>query len=192
VDDLSKLMGGLESAGVSGSQADSLGGLAAAVREGGGLDGLMAKLQAGGLGDAAASWVGTGPNQAVDPQRLGDALGPETVDRLSAGSGMSVAALLPMLAAFLPQIIDMLTPHGTVPAGGLNGAARGASGDIGGMLGGLLGAAGGTGNAAGAGGPDLGAMLGGLMGGPGGPGVGGEAPDLGNMLGGLMDGDKKS
>ena len=164
MDDLSKLLGGLEGAGVSSAEADSVGGLAAAVRDGGGLDELMAKLKAGGLGDAAASWVGTGPNQAVDPQQLGDALGPETVNRLSAGSGRSIATLLPMLAAFLPQIIDMLTPNGTVPAGGLNSAAGGASGDIGGMLGGLLGGlTGGTGGAGGS--TDLGAMLGGLLGG---------------------------
>ena len=56
-------------------------------------------------------------NQPVDPQRLGQALGPDTVQRLSAGSGIDIAALLPMLAMFLPQIIDMLTPDGTTPAG---------------------------------------------------------------------------
>ena len=159
MDDLSKLMGGLEGAGVSGDPAQSIGGLAEAVREGGGLDDLMAKLKAGGLGDAADSWVGTGPNQAVDPQALGAALGPDTVNQLSAGSGLDIAALLPMLAAFLPQIIDMLTPDGTVPAGGLNGAASTVPGDIGGMLGGMLGGAGGVGGA------DLGDLLGGLLGG---------------------------
>ena len=139
--------------------AQSVGGLAEAVRESGGLDELLGKLQAGGLGDAADSWVGTGPNQPVDPQALGAALGPDTVNQLSAGSGLDIATLLPMLAAFLPQIIDMLTPDGTVPAGGLNGAASAVPGDIGGMLGGLLGGSGA------AGGTDLGSVLGGLLGG---------------------------
>lgn len=188
MDDLSRLIGGLEGAGVPGAEADSIGGLAAAVREDGGLDALLAKLQAGGLGDAASSWVGPGPNQSVDPQQLGEALGPDTVNRLSAGSGMSIAQLLPLLAAFLPQIIDMLTPDGAVPTGGLNGAAAAAPGDIGGMLGGLLG------GSSGSGAPDLGGMLGGLLdgtSGTGGPGVGGEAPDLGELLGGLTGGDKR-
>ncbi len=52
----------------------------------------------------------------------------------SNGSGIDIAALLPMLAAFLPQIVDMLTPDGQTPAGGLTGracptsrAARGSS-----------------------------------------------------------------
>jgi len=188
MDDLTKLMGGLESAGVSDGTVDSIGGLAAAVREGGGLDGLLAKLEAGGLGEATKSWVGTGPNQAVDPQQLGAALGPDTVNQLSASSGMSIAQLLPMLAAFLPKIIDMLTPDGKVPAGGLNSAASAAPGDIGGMLGGLLG------GSSGSGAPDLGGLIGGLMGGSGatgGPGVGGTAPGLDELLGGLLGGDKK-
>ncbi len=159
MDDLSKLSAGLEGAGVPTGSAESIGGLAQAVRDGGGLDELLGKLQAGGLGDAADSWVGTGANQPVDPQALGAALGPDTVNNLSSGSGLDIATLLPMLAAFLPQIIDMLTPDGTVPAGGLNQAASAMPADIGGMLGGLLGGAGG------AGGTDLGGMLGDLLGG---------------------------
>ena len=59
---------------------------------------------------------------------------------------------------FLPQIINMLTPDGRVPSGGLNSATGGGLGDIGGMLGGLLGGSGG-------GSPDLGGLLGGMLGG---------------------------
>ena len=159
MDDISKLLGGLEQAGVPAQAAQGIGGLAQAIRDSGGLDDLLGKLKAGGLGDAADSWVGTGANQAVDPQALGAALGPDTVNKLSAGSGLDIATLLPMLATFLPQIIDMLTPDGAVPPGGLSGAASAIPGDIGGMLGGLLGGAGGTAGA------DLGGMLGGLLGG---------------------------
>jgi hypothetical protein len=75
------------------------------------------------------------------------------MQRLSAKSGLDIGALLPLLAAFLPQIINMLTPDGSVPDGGLNGAAQGGGlGDLGGMLGGLLGGAGGAGGVGGAGG----------------------------------------
>ena len=102
------------------------------------------------------SWVSTGPNQSVAPEALGQALGPDTVQQLSSGSGIDIGQLLPMLAAFLPQIVDMLTPDGSVPSGGLNGAAGGMP-DLGGLLGGLTG---GTGS----GSPDLGSVLGGLLG----------------------------
>ena len=138
----------------------SIGGLVAGLQREGGLDALVGKLRAAGLHDAVDSWVSTGGNQAVEPARLGEALGPETVNRLSASSGLSIEALLPMLAAFLPQIIDMLTPDGATPNGGLNGSMP----DLGGLLGGLLG---GTGGAAGQSGmPDLGGLLGSVLGGP--------------------------
>jgi uncharacterized protein YidB (DUF937 family) len=142
-----------------GDPAAALGGLDQAIKGTGGLDGLLAQLRAGGLGDAVDSWESTGPNIAVEPDRLGSALGPDTVKRLSAGSGLDIGQLLPLLAMFLPQIIDMLTPDGRVPSGGLNGATGGGLGDIGGMLGGLLG--GGTAGGSG----DLGGLLGGMLGG---------------------------
>ena len=80
---------------------------------------------------------------------------------MSAGSGLDIAKLLPLLAMFLPQIIDMLTPDGKEPDGGLNRAAGGA--DLGGLLGGLLG---GSGGSTGAGSlDDLMGGLGGMLGG---------------------------
>ena len=42
----------------------------------GGLGGLLNKLQQGGLGNVANSWVGSGQNQPVAPGQLGPALGP--------------------------------------------------------------------------------------------------------------------
>jgi uncharacterized protein YidB (DUF937 family) len=168
MDDLSKLSTSLDGAPGGG---DPLTGLTGAIQQGGGLDGLLDRLRQGGLGNEVDSWVSTGPNQPVDPDRLGAALGPDTVQQLSSGSGLDIGALLPMLAAFLPQIIDMLTPDGSVPAGGLNdAAASGGMPDLGGMLGGLLGgagAAGASGAAGGAGLDDLLGGLGGLLGGSG-------------------------
>ena len=114
--------------------------LASAVQETfaskGGVDGLMTTLRQGGLGGAVDSWVSTGTNEAVEPQQLGAALGPENVNQISAKSGLPVEALLPLLATFLPMIIDMLTPDGNAPQ---TGADHG-MGQIGDILGGLLGA----------------------------------------------------
>jgi uncharacterized protein YidB (DUF937 family) len=139
----------------------AIGGLVAGLQGEGGLDALVGKLRAAGLDSHVDSWVSTGGNVPVEPARLGEALGPDTVNRLSASSGLSIQALLPMLAAFLPQIIDMLTPDGATPSGGLNGSMP----DLGGLLGGLLGGAGGGGGQSGM--PDLGGLLGGVLGGQG-------------------------
>lgn len=169
MDDLSGLMRGLGDTADPGGSGDpnaAVSGLAGALSGDGGLDGLVDQLRAAGLGDAVDSWIGRGSNEPIDPQQLGAALGDDKVQRLSAGTGLDIATLLPMLAAFLPQIIDMLTPDGAVPDGGLNGAvASGGLPDIGGLLGGLMG--GGTGAAGGAAGlDDLLGGLGGMLGGP--------------------------
>jgi uncharacterized protein YidB (DUF937 family) len=151
MDDLGALLGGL--GGAQGSDPTAaVGGLTQAIAQGGGLDGLIGKLREGGLGEQVDTWVSTGPNAPVDPNQLGQALGPDTVQQLAAGSGIDLAALLPMLAMFLPQIIDMLTPNGSTPAGGLDSAAgSGGMPDLGGLLGGVLGgqAAGGSGGGSG-------------------------------------------
>ena len=145
MDDLSNLSRGLGPSGAADVGA-TMGDLASAIDQTGGLDGLVGQLRRGGLDEEVDSWVSTGPNRPVDPQRLGDALGPETVQRLSNGTGLDIQALLPLLAAFLPQLIDMLTPSGQTPEGGLNDAlGSGGLGDLGGLLGGLMGGSAGTG-----------------------------------------------
>jgi uncharacterized protein YidB (DUF937 family) len=166
MDDLSGMLSGLGGTGEGGG--DPMSGLAGALSSSGGLDGVVDQLRAAGLGDAVDSWVGTGPNEPVDPQQLGAALGDDKVQQLASGTGLDIGTLLPMLAAFLPQIIDMLTPDGNVPSSGLDQAAGGMGG-LGGMLGGLLGGgAGGTGGAGGAGLDDLLGGLGGMLGPKGG------------------------
>jgi uncharacterized protein YidB (DUF937 family) len=167
MDDLSKMLGTLSDSGSAESlDPTKLGNLAQAVQDEGGLDDLVGKLQGAGMGGTVDTWVGSGPNESVDPQRLGAALGDDEVQRLSARSGLDIASLLPLLAAFLPQIINMLTPKGEVPDGGLNQAAQQQIPDIGGLLGGLLGgAAGGTGTGGNAGLDDLLSGLGGAGGG---------------------------
>ena len=113
--------------------------LASAVQETfaskGGVDGLIGTLRQGSLGGAVDSWISTEPEPGREPQQVGAALGPNNVNQIAAKSGLSVEMLLPVLAAFLPMIIDMLTPDGNAPATG----ADGGMGQIGDLLGGLLG-----------------------------------------------------
>ena len=161
MDDLTKLASSLGGQPGATDPTAALTGLSQAVDASGGIDGLIAKLRAAGLGDAVDSWISTGQNHPLEPAALGQALGPDTVQRLSSGSGIGIAQLLPMLAAFLPQLINMLTPNGHVPSGGLGQAAGGGLGDLGGLLGGLTGA-GGTGGASGS--AEIGSVLGELGG----------------------------
>ncbi len=133
MDNIDDMIGGLtgQTEGGSGS-ADIVGAFGGLIGGEGGLQNLVGQLQSSGLGNQVGSWVGIGPNQAVDPQELHQALGDDKVSQLASQSGLPIAQFLPLLAAALPSIVDALTPNGNVPAGN---AAAGF--DIGGLLEGL-------------------------------------------------------
>lgn len=83
----------------------------------GGLDGLIQKFEASGLGPVISSWIGNGPNQAVSPDALHGILGSDLVQQISAKTGLPLQQLLPQIAQHLPQLIDGMTPNGQVPQG---------------------------------------------------------------------------
>ena len=98
----------------------------------GGLDGLLGKLDAGGMGDAVSSWLGSGANKAVDPGRLGEALGPERVSKFADQAGVSTSEASTLLAGMLPGLVDKLSPEGKLPdKGGLDSMISGLLGNIG-------------------------------------------------------------
>jgi uncharacterized protein YidB (DUF937 family) len=161
MDDLGKMLGSVGGATGGGGTAggnDIAGAIGGLVGSEGGLEGLLGQLSSAGLGDQVQSWVGTGPNQPVDPDQLGSALGPERVNQLSSQTGIDVGSLLPMLASALPAIINALTPDGKVPSGGATGGFN-----IGSVLQGLGGGGANQSPAVGgvAGVPDIGSILGG-------------------------------
>lgn len=81
----------------------------------GGLSGLIGKFQNGGLGDAAASWVGKGTNQQVSGEQMINTLGSEKIRNIASSLGISNTEVADGLASALPQIIDKLTPDGVIP-----------------------------------------------------------------------------
>jgi uncharacterized protein YidB (DUF937 family) len=92
-----------------------LGGAAAGSVISGGLGDLMKQLQQSGQGDAANSWVGKGPNKAISPGDLANALGADQIDSIATQSGLSRDDLLKGLSQYLPQAVDHLTPDGRLP-----------------------------------------------------------------------------
>ena len=81
----------------------------------GGLNGLLNKLEQGGLGDQTKSWVGTGQNQPVSPGQLSQALGPNIIKTLSQMTGVSEDELTKQLSQGIPVIVNTLTPNGRMP-----------------------------------------------------------------------------
>jgi uncharacterized protein YidB (DUF937 family) len=79
-----------------------------------GLGPVIQQLKDKGLGDVVTSWVGTGENQPITPEQIAHGLGPEVVESLSARLGLPPGEASALLSKYLPQIIDKLTPHGTI------------------------------------------------------------------------------
>jgi len=98
----------------------------------GGVAGLIAAFQKGGLGEVVQSWIGTGQNLPVSAQQLDAVLDRGTVDAIARESGQDRPAVLEALAGLLPKLVDQATPDGSVPAGGFD------AGGLLGMLGGAL------------------------------------------------------
>ena len=85
----------------------------------GGLGGLIQKFDNKGLGDVMSSWVSTGENQPVSGEQLTSVFGNNMIQEIAQKLGISSADASSGLAALLPQVIDKLTPNGTVPEGDL-------------------------------------------------------------------------
>ncbi len=107
--------GGVDAAGLARAAVALLGGEPGGAL--GGLAGLQAAFDRAGLGDAFASWVALGANRPVSAVELERALGTDAVGRLARSMGAHQARVAAGLAAVLPQVIDQLTPGGTLPAG---------------------------------------------------------------------------
>lgn len=121
---LGGLLGGAPAgagSGLSNLLPGGLGGLFGGASAGpalsGGLTNLIQDLQNAGHGQAAQSWVGTGPNQQIAPNDLAAAIGGDTLDALTKQTGMSRDDLLAGLSQHLPGVVDQLTPQGRLPTG---------------------------------------------------------------------------
>lgn len=100
--------------GGSSDKQDPAAMLSGLLSDAGGLQGLMGKFQSAGFGSQFASWVGTGENQPVSADEIQGAVGMDQIQGLASKLGMQSQTILPLLAQFLPQVIDKLTPKGQI------------------------------------------------------------------------------
>jgi len=109
-----KLLGGEGSNPLLGMVSNLLSG-----SQGGGLSGLIQSFNSKGLGDIVSSWVGTGENLPISGQQIQEVLGSGQIQQMAEKLGTSREEVSGGLAGLLPQIIDKLTPDGSVPESGL-------------------------------------------------------------------------
>lgn len=78
----------------------------------GSVSGLLARLRAAGLGAEVDSWLGTGPNLPITAEQLRAALGDDVVRQFSEATGVSAEKLLSLMADYMPQTVDRMSPNG--------------------------------------------------------------------------------
>jgi uncharacterized protein YidB (DUF937 family) len=83
----------------------------------GGLQGLIQTFKEKGLGDAVSSWISTGENQPVSGEQIQHTLGGNFIQQIAEQLGSSKSEVSGSLSNLLPEIIDKLTPNGTLPEG---------------------------------------------------------------------------
>ena len=101
--------------GLGGLLGGALAGDAAGSILNGGLGSLLEQFQQNGQGQAAASWVGKGPNKDISESDLARSIGSEDIEALASHTGLSRNELLAGLSRELPGAIDQLTPNGRLP-----------------------------------------------------------------------------
>ena len=83
----------------------------------GDLQGLVNRLQEGGLGTQVQSWLGGGQNLPITPDLLKGVLADEHVQQLAQHFGIEPDAVLNLLAEHLPTAVGQARQQGTVSSG---------------------------------------------------------------------------
>ena len=127
---LGSLAGGAGDAGLGGilgntgggSQAGGMGGLLTglvpmigSMLSGGGLQKVLASLQANGLGAQAQSWLGTGANEPISGADVRKVVGEDELARIAGELGVSEDDAAAAVAKVLPEVVDSVSPDGELP-----------------------------------------------------------------------------
>jgi uncharacterized protein YidB (DUF937 family) len=93
------------------------------MQQNGGLAGLVEMFNNSGLSQQAASWVGTGDNLPVSADQISKVLGSGPLAELAGKFGIDPQQASGMLAQYLPEIVNQLTPQGRLPDNAAGGDA---------------------------------------------------------------------
>ena len=110
---LKSAIGATHSSGETETQSQNLlNGALAILQSMGGVDGLVKKFQQAGLGELAASWVGTGENKSINPEELAKVLGKDQIAAVAQQAGIPESQGASVLSQIFPAMVDKLTPYG--------------------------------------------------------------------------------
>lgn len=109
-----------------GALTSALSSLAGEGRGDAGFDlgSLLSKMNSGGLGDVAQSWLGDGDNAHVSPDQVTNMLGADKITEFASKLGLSSEEAAGGLSEALPHMVDKASSGGSLldSIGGVSGA----------------------------------------------------------------------
>ncbi|GKX52558.1 YidB family protein [Budvicia aquatica] len=85
------------------------------VEQQGGISGLLDKFRQGGLADIVQSWISTGNNLPISSDQVQQVLSSDALQQLAAKLGIDSQMASGIVAQFLPEIVNKLSPDGQEP-----------------------------------------------------------------------------
>src|SRR5215475_11795320 len=76
------------------------------INQHGGIEGVVQKFMAQGMGGLAQQWVGTGPNPPITGDHVQQVFGNDTVEQVASQLGVAPTQAAGGLAALLPAVVD--------------------------------------------------------------------------------------
>lgn len=82
----------------------------------GGIEGIIKRFQESGLEGILKSWISTDEeNQPISANQVVEVVGQENMSQAAEKVGVSELDASNLLAEYLPEMVDMLTPNGQLP-----------------------------------------------------------------------------
>ena len=86
------------------------------VQEHGGVNEVINKFSNNGLAQQAQSWLSNGPNQTITAEHIQQVFGSNAVQNIASQLGMNTNSAGTAIAQVLPDLINKLSPNGSLPA----------------------------------------------------------------------------
>ncbi|MGX5843590.1 YidB family protein [Mesorhizobium sp. ArgA1] len=78
---------------------------------------ILDRFRGAGAGSKVDSWVGSGPNEPIEPNDVEAAIDDHTLTSLSMQTGLSREELISRITRDLPEAVNKMTPNGALPPG---------------------------------------------------------------------------
>jgi len=109
-----------------GNLTSALSGLVGGGRSNAGIDlgSLLSKMDSGGLGATAKSWLGDGNNEPISPDQITNMFGSDKISEFASKLGLSKDEAAGGLSEALPRMVDKASSGGSLleSMGGISGA----------------------------------------------------------------------